>query len=309
MSTDSRRLQEANICHDDDAARAAQLLRDIDSRALDAAEWPLLAFLLNHVLGEKLARWDEAHARLTSLLAHAGDATTALLWRQAAVAARLCGDTSAATQCVAGLASCTGVGTEQAQQLVALAAASFAVPQAGAASAGRIALDALAALDSAHWQAASALDTAAAASCNNLAAGLSERPLGDLRDPCLRDALQRAALCSQRLWQRCGNWVNQDRACYGVAVAAGALGDAAQALAASRQGLALLDEHDQADEESVDRAFLELEQAFAQQCLGHNADAASARARADALAAAFDDDSLRQWYRQRVERHALLAAG
>jgi hypothetical protein len=63
MSTDSDKLAQADACHDDDAAQAAQLLRDIDAAAIDGADRPLLAFLLNHVLGEKCGQWVEAQSR------------------------------------------------------------------------------------------------------------------------------------------------------------------------------------------------------------------------------------------------------
>jgi hypothetical protein len=147
----------------------------------------------------------------------------------------------------------------------------------------------------------------AAAACNNIAAELAERAPEDLREPSLRAALMGAALLSQRLWTRCGDWVNRQRACYGVAVAATALGEYAQALDAAQQGLALLDRHDTAGAETVDRAFLELELSFACRGLARDADAAAARARADAHAAAFDD-GLRHWYAQRCARHAQLTA-
>jgi hypothetical protein len=308
MQAHAERLAEANACHDADPTRAAQLLRDVDAGALATSEWPLLAFLLNHVLGEKLGSWPEAHARLGSLLARAGDAAPAVLLRQAAVAAGLAAEPAAAARAVAGLARCCSVGRVQAQELVQLASAGFVVPGAEAERAGRVALAATAALDAPHWQVASALDTPAGAACNNIAADLSERAPSDLKQPVLREALMRAALCSQRLWLRAGTWVNHERACYGLAVAAGAIGDMQAALSAAEQGLALLDQHDTAREESVDRAFLELEKAFSSQCLGHTQDAAASRARADALAAAFDDASLSEWYQQRLARHRQLLA-
>jgi hypothetical protein len=198
------------------------------------------------------------------------------------------------------------VGVAQAQELVRLAAAGFSVAGAPAARAGAVALLALQALDAAHWLQASALDAAAAAACNNLAAELSERPLADLGDTTLRAALSRAALSSQRLWQRAGDWVNHERACYGVAVAAGAVGDAQRQCDAAAAGLALLDREDHAGEQRVDRAFLELELAQGQRRLGQDAAAAAARARADALASALGDPALTRWYEARVERHVQL---
>ncbi|MGL6112916.1 MAG: hypothetical protein ACRC2B_22715 [Rubrivivax sp.] len=309
MQSDSERLAEANSCHDDAPQQAAALLREIRADALADAERPTFAFLLNHVLGEKLGAWGDAHRLHGPLLRVAGEATPAVLWRQAAVAAAMAKDGVAAAAATAGLAGCASVGLVQSQELVQLAAAGFMVPGTTAAQAGRLALAALGALDAAHWHTANVLDAAAAAACNNLAAELSERPLAELREPALRDALRRAALDSQRLWQRAGSWVNQARACYGVAVAAGALGDGLLQHESAARGLALLDRHDSQHGEDVDRAFLELELAHACRQLGRIDDAATAGARADALAAAFDDDSLTQWFQARVARHRQLLAG
>jgi len=309
MSTDAQHLADANACHDSEPQRAAGLLSDIDAAALAEADRPLYAFLLNHVLGEKLGQWGAAQQRLSLLLAAAGAAAPLVLWRQAAVAAMLSGDSDAACEAAAALARAAGASLGQTQDLIRLAAAAFQVPACDAAAAAATTLQALLPLQAPPWQTASALDTPAAACSNNLAAHLSERPTAQLQLPPLREAALQAALCSQRLWQRAGNWVNHERACYGVAVAAGAAGDEQLQHEAAVEGLALLDRHDTAGEESVDRAFLELERAHALQRLGRHVQADAARSRADALAAAFGDDALTDWYRGRVERHRQLTPG
>jgi hypothetical protein len=308
MCDQSRNLAEADDCHDADPARAAALLAGIDAAGLEAGERPLFAFLLNHVLGEKLGDWAQALRRQSALLAAAGEAAPPVLWRQSAVAATLAGELDDAHKAVAGLARAADVGEPQAQELLQLAAAGCQVPGRDAEAAAALAMHALLALDAPHWHKASALDTPAAAACNNLASQLSERSVEELRSAALREATLRAALCSQRLWQRAGDWVNQERACYGVAVATGAAGDAAAQLEAASDGLALLDRHDAAAEQTVDRAFLDLERAHALQRLGRHGEADAARANADALAAAFEDASLTNWYRSRVERHRQLLA-
>ena len=297
-------LDQADACHDDDPARAAELLRRIDAETLDAGHRPLLAFLLNHVLGEKLGLWHEAQSLTAVLAALAGAAAPVL--RHAAVAARLAGDESAATTLAGALAKVTGTGAAHAGEMVQLAADVMRVAALPAAPAAALTMSALAALKAAHWQMASPLDTPAAAQCNNLASGLLDRPLPDLALPELRTALEQAAICSQQLWQRAGNWVNHERAWYLRALAASAQGDAGQALAHARAGLALLDAHDSAHQEDVDRAFLALEESFALQRLGRAEEAAASRSRADQLAAAFDDASLTPWFAQRVARNAAL---
>jgi hypothetical protein len=56
MSTDLQRLDEADACHDDEPVRGAELLSGIDPAQVPPERRPGLAFLLNHVLGEKLNR-------------------------------------------------------------------------------------------------------------------------------------------------------------------------------------------------------------------------------------------------------------
>ena len=85
-----------------------------------------------------------------------------------------------------------------------------------------------------------------------------------------------------------------------------AAGDAGAAHGHASAGLALLDAHDQAQEQSVDRAFLTLEASFALERLGRADDARASRGRADALAAAFGDAGLSAWFSDRVARNQAL---
>ena len=85
-------LDEADACHDDDPPRAAAVLRQLDLAALPPGRLPGVAFLLNHVLGEKLGAWPEAHKLFDALLRASGDPPPPALFRQAAAAARLAGE-------------------------------------------------------------------------------------------------------------------------------------------------------------------------------------------------------------------------
>lgn len=309
MNTHRQQLQEADACHDDDPSRAAELLQRIDPAALDAGERSLLAFLLNHVLGEKRNDWARANALQHDLLAACGDSAAPVLWRQAAAAASLAGDGRATAQASRRLAEAVGVDSVMAAEMVQLAALGFELPRADAQTAAARVNAAMHALQGAPWQTGCPFDGPAAATCNNIASELGARPVAELRSTALRAALIAAAEHSRRLWQRCGDWVNHERACYGVAVAANAAADAGKASSAASHGLALLDEHDHANDQTVDRAFLELERAFAFESLGRTEDAAAARRRSAALADAFADDALKSWYAQRVSRHDALRAG
>lgn len=80
-------LDEIDRIHDDDPAEAARRLRELDASALPAQRLGALAFLVNHVLGEKLGAWREAAERSAALAAR-DDAPVAVLrhWAAAAVA-------------------------------------------------------------------------------------------------------------------------------------------------------------------------------------------------------------------------------
>ncbi len=296
-------LQDANACHDDDPPRAAALLAQIDASALPTDEHPLYAFLLNHVLGEKLGRWAQAHAALQAL--HTSRAPAVL--RQAAVAAQLAGESAAAAACTQALALACGGAASTAAELVSLACATFSTPAQNAAAAGQTVLAALQPLHAPAWQSTTPFDAAAAAQCNNLAAALSERALPDYAEPALCGAMLLAAERSQFLWQRAGSWVQRERAHHGRAVALNTVKLSAAAAEQAEAGLALLDANDRGNEESVDRAFLQLERAHALAAQGLATEAAHAQAKAQGLAAAFNDAGLSRWFAQRQARlEALL---
>ena len=233
-------LHEANACHDADPAHAAALLRELNAADLAPQDAALLAFLLNHVLGELHGQWPEAHSRMQPL--HTSRAPAVL--RQAAVAARLGGDATGTQALTLALAQALGGTPQQADELVVLACAAFTAPRADAAQAGRQVLAALEPLQGAHWQLGNPFDAAAATQCNNIAAGLSERAPADYAEPALASALLLSAERGQSLWQRAGDWVNRERAGYGRAVALNALGLHAPALEHARQALNTLDQHD-----------------------------------------------------------------
>jgi hypothetical protein len=297
------RLNEAEACHDEDPPRAAALLREIDAAHVAADDRPRLAFLLNHVLGEKGGDWSAAHERQQALLRAASTDAALVLWRQAAAAARLAGDAAAESAATSAIAAACGAAPAQAGQLVALAAATFRVPALPSREAAEAVLAVLPPLDQdAAWQRAGGLDASAAACCNNLSADLSERPLVDLGIATLRAAMAGTAELAQRLWLRAGTWVHHERACYQRAIVANTLGEPHRAQAHAQAGLALLDANDAAGEEFVDRAFLELELAHANERLGLAADAAAARERAKSLAARFGDPGLDAWFASREIR-------
>jgi hypothetical protein len=299
-------LQAVDACHDEDPPRGAELLRRIDPAALDASQRPLYAFLLNHVLAEKLGQHLEAWQGQQALLEAAGPQAPLPLLRHAAAAARLAGNAAGEDRLTARLAAAAGVGPAQAAELVGLAAASFRVPSLSADAAGEAAMAALAPLRGVAWQRANGLDAAAGALTNNIANDLAERRVPELRSTPLRLAMAEAATLAQTLWHRAGQWVQHERAHYLRALVANALGDPAEAELQARAGLVLLENFDHEQQERVDQAFLRSELAHALRRQGREADAQVERAQAEALVEALDDEAISAWFGRRVKRQAVL---
>ena len=307
-STAIARLDEANACHDDDPDRAAALLRNLDPAQLPAQRLPGLAFLLNHVLGEKLDAWNEAHAQHAAVLNAAGAAPVAVLWRQAAAAAQAAGEAGEAQRLAAPLADAVGVSPQMALDVVGLTVAMYRVPRLTHQAAADCTQQALSVLRAdAAWQQPGAFDATVAACANNIASNLVERSQDELRYAPLRIALQDAAQLAERFWLRAGGWVNHERAAYLRAMVGNALGVAPQAREHALRALALIDANDVDDKERVDRAFIELEHAHACRALELTDEANAAQARAEAIAAAFNDAFLDDWFAKRSKALAALA--
>ena len=307
VALDDDLLEQADALHDDEPSRAIEMLRRVRVGALSTDRLARLAFLINHVLGEKFDLWAEAFAGQHAIVERLSDHATPVALRQAAVAAQVAGDTRSAhlwTQRLAASADCP---LAKARALVTLGAVSFTAGRQGAENGGRLVLQALAPLAALHATPGGGLDGAFGAVASTLASDLLERPLPDLARPELRTALELSAEHARRFWQRAGTWLNHERAHYLCAMSANALGHGASAVEQARAGLALLDAHDGAHAHDVDRAFLELELA---QGLGRldQPERASALARADALAQRFDEAGLDTWFANRRARNEALAA-
>ena len=299
-------LAQVDPIHDDEPERALELLRGLDVATVSVGRLPRLAFLLDHVLGEKFDLWSEALAAQRALVAHAGIHATPAIFRQAAVAAQIAGDSTQARAWTQALAASSDTPVAKARALVTLGAVMFSVSRLGAESAGRLALQALQPLAALHAMPGPGLDAAFGVVTNNIASDLLERRVADLAQPDLRTALQLTAQHSLRFWERGGTWVNRERAHYLGAMTANALGHGLQGAAQARAGLAMLDVHDTGGAEKVDRAFLELELTMG---LGlcEQTGRADAFVRALALAAQFGDAFLDKWFSDRTARNEALA--
>ncbi|HEX3141485.1 MAG TPA: hypothetical protein VHQ87_15610, partial [Rhizobacter sp.] len=176
MSTDTERLDEANACHDADLPRGAALLRQIDPAQLPAERWPSHAFLLNHVLGEKLLAWREALGGQQRLIALARPTPALVLWRQLGSAALAADAPEPLAQAVEALSAASAASPERAHELLALSTAGYLLPSLPAGEAGARALQALQPFGQTSWPTGGVLDAQAAACANNLTNGVLDRP-------------------------------------------------------------------------------------------------------------------------------------
>ena len=304
---DDARLAQADALHDDDPRRALEILRGLDVATLSPDRLQRLSFLLDHVFGEKFDLWAEALAGQRALVRQAGVAATPVMFRHAAVAAQIAGDPALARLWTQALAASADAPLAKARALVSLGAVAFSVSHQDAESAGRLTLQALQPLAALHATPGGGLDAAFGGVANNLASELLERRVDDLAQPDLRTALRLCTDHAQRFWRRAGTWVNIERAHYLGAMAGNALGDGVEGAIQARAGLALLDAHDPAGNENVDRAFLELELSTALRLSGQPG-RPDALGRALALSARFGEAWLDRWFEERQARNEALAA-
>lgn len=141
-------------------------------------------------------------------------------------------------------------------------------------------------------------DSAIAAIANNLATDLLE--FGQ-RTAAHDEALERAALLSHRFWESAGSWIHHERANYLLALSYNALRRFDEARQAATRALAIIDSH---GDETVDRAFINVELAFACRELKHKDDFERARKDASDIARTFEDPGLQQWFQSKYARVA-----
>ena len=292
MSTDKDWLDRLFHDHDDDPAAAAAGLREIWPDRIERADVPRASWLVNHVLGEKLGRWAEAHALLS--LADPGDDRSAVL-RNRAVAARLGGAPAEARALERQLAAVPGCTFAQAALVVRLGILQYQV-ETGPIGQGVQSLLACV-TEVGSWPEFGPHVGLLAASMNNAVSGLLERSDAPGPDADYQRALNDGAALSRRLWQVAGTWRNHERADYLIALCANKTGRFGAARDAARAGLQRIEDNGEAP---IDRAFLLLEVAKASRDLGDRDEAMAARAAAERIAAGFDDPGLRTWFAQRA---------
>lgn len=280
--------------HDKDPQATAQALRSMaNDGAVEPQNLRRFAWLVNHVLGEKLGQWDVACTILEKAVA---DSVEAPCLGHLAVAWTLAGRPVRALALlprIARLAEAPVAAAHAAHQLGVLQFAPSGEPVAVRAQAFAGVLDGLQSLDGRLGKLAMPI----AAHLNNVTSALLDDETADIGEAVYRDALTRGAQAARTIWAAVGTWTNHERADYLVALCGNRLQQYDAAREAAARALRTIDDN---GTEDVDRAFLLLELSRAERGLGHDEAAASARQEALRLADGFDSD-LRSWFDSRAK--------
>jgi len=271
--------------HDTDPAGTAVELRALAASGVTVDETPRLGWLINHVIGEKFDRWDEALALLRPICTESAPSGA---WRQLGVAASLAGDVLTAWDAEARL------GNAQAGIAIRLSILERKVENLHPLQGALALRQCLALIDPAA--AVSPITAMLAASLNNVVSALMNHEAADVSEPALSEALTKGAELSRKLWGSAGTWVNQERADYLVAMVSNQVGAFAAARDAANAALQVIEAN---GTEDIDRAFILLELARAERGLGFEAAYSAAKDRALAIAAGFTETWLVEWFATR----------
>jgi hypothetical protein len=281
-------LDELMQTHDADPAFVAQQLRLMAVHTLSDADQPRYTWLVNHVIGESLGRWEDAYEIQQRA---AGQSTQRAVVRNRAVAAVLAGKPDEAREWEVQLGSVTQAPRAQTLMVIRLGVLQHMAPNTAPAVTAHTLAPYL--HEMTQWTMNSPLDDMLGASLNNIVSALLEHPDLDTTDSRQCEVLVEGAQRCKLLWQHVGGWLQQERADYLRALAFNASGDWDAAINAAHSGLATLDAY-QAD--SVDRAFFLLELSRAYRHLGEKQKARNSREHAFALAKRFDEPGLMEWF-------------
>ncbi len=277
MQTDAALLDEIDRIHDDAPERAAAMLRGFNPSELEVGRLGELAFLYNHMLGEKLGEWNEAAERIAALTAR--ESPPPGVWRQLFAAHSLRGDALGAASARVGLARSTGARDLEAQWAGELTVLSFAPDPLTRAA------DVIALAKAAGAAEPNPLDAALAACFNNVTVRLLDAGRGQSLAADVAQALRVGAESARRFWVRAGEWLQHERADYLCAKVGVRIGDYDAAIDAAERGLAIVAA---SGDDPIERAFLLLPLAAALAGRGEHERARTLREEADALARDFE---------------------
>jgi len=285
-------LADAWNYHADESERLAVELERASDEAEDRNLDPLL-HLAAHTMGEHLGDWPRARRLAEQVISgRAPSRETARAWSRLGVVRMMTGD-------LAGGVAADLVAVSVAENpLATMLEARFMLIDAlvGARSAEAVAGVYTGALALARRLGDAAPHRIIAVASNNLASELVE---AKSRTPAEDALMATAAEAAHAFWMKIGTWVQDERARYLRALVANALGKPAEALAQADAALAIIAAN---GDQPVDTVFLTLARSRSLRLLGETADSAAALAAADAAAAAWDDQGLKDWYAEERAR-------
>ena len=280
--------------HHTDTSGVADKLEAHLQLADNAERATSLAALARHVLGEHLGDWPRAERALVQLASRiTGADNGAPLLGHLAATHYLSGNWPAALAAETRVAAASGSNTTEA--LGQVLRIRFLV--AGALHMATRVDECISLYDATLALAASTPDLpavaarAAAITSNNVASELVER---EQLDDAEAKLMVMAADAARTYWLQVGNKVNDERGDYLLALVHTRLGTHDTAVHHAARGLTTIADH--APDETVDEAFLSLQQSRAQRGLGDGTAADASLAHADELAEAFDNDGLKSWF-------------
>jgi hypothetical protein len=275
--------------HDKESAALAADLETHAALASDAPKTVAFLALSSHTIGFHMKDWPRARRLAESVVSRVGnDHAAAPAYGSLAIAQFMDGDE------VAALASeCRAVELTDAEPVAAMVRTRVLIASE-LIDAGRLIEGSrlyLAALNLARAQDEKlASDRAVAVTSNNLASNLLELATRTSEQDSLMLA---AAEAAREFWLKAGNWENEERAEYLLALVNNKLNRPDQALAHAARGLEVIAAN---GEEVVDEAFLNLTAAQAYKLKTDSAAYDKSIARADELAGAFANQGLKDWY-------------
>jgi hypothetical protein len=278
--------------HDADPPLAAQHIKQLLHTSIAEDDLPRMAWLINHVIGEQLHSWGEAHALQRTL---APQCQQPALLRHRAVAALFAGALFDAWEEQARLCQATGASRSQAEMAIRLGVLQHEAPNVAPAALVQAMSPLMAEMQ--EWTDYGPLGNIFAGSLNNIVSALLERKDLDIADARQCDALDQASRLCRQIWQAIGGWMQRERADYLVALTCNRIENWSAAAQAAQSGLDMIAAN---DVEDVDRAFLLLELARAYREMGRQDEHIAKRNEAMALADQFDEAGLREWFDARA---------
>lgn len=285
-------IDELILIHDSEPTVVATALRSFAIDGVASSDLARYAWLVNHVIGEKLGAWYEAldlHHRISM------ESRDIAVFRHLAVAASIAGAPIEAWTIETQLAEEAQASVEAARAAVRFGVLQFAPENISPIELARVFCACL--KDIAADQPIGKLGPILAGSLNNVVSKLLDHPSAPTEEIVYRQALSDGAQICRKIWQGAGNWMNHERADYLVALCCNKLEDWAGARDAAQSGLKTIDAN---GSEDVDRAFLLLELGRAWRGLGDETQRATVRTQALELSKGFDDE-LRKWFASRAQ--------